>query len=94
MKASGRGPVTSVELTNAEFERAKQSGKDYILALVTGLETGQKEEIRLIFDPANSATVRPVNGVRLIGLLEAPAVLVQLASVDCELPTGVESGGD
>ena len=75
MKATARGPQTQVELSNDEYERAKQCGNDFILALVSGLETGQKDEVRLIFDPANSATVRPTNGVKPVNLLEAPAVV-------------------
>lgn len=77
MKATGRGPQSSVELSNAEYERAKEKGMDFILALVSGLETGQQDEIRLIFDPANRLSVRPINGARLIGLLEAPCILVR-----------------
>lgn len=76
MKATARGPQTQVELSNNEFERAKQRGSEFILALVSGLESGQKDEVRLIFDPANCAQVRPTNGVRLVSLLEAPAVII------------------
>lgn len=76
MKATARGPQTQVELSNNEFERAKQRGSDFILALVSGLETGYQDEVRLIFDPANCARVRPTNGVKLVGLLEAPAVII------------------
>ena len=76
MKATARAPQTQIELSNNEFERAKQRGSDFILALVSGLETGQKDEVRLIFDPANCATMRPANGVKLVGLLDAPAVVV------------------
>lgn len=77
MKATGLGPQSTVELSNAEYERAKQRGKDFILALVSGLEVGQTDEVRLIIDPANRASTRPVNGIRLVGLLEAPAVVVR-----------------
>ncbi|WP_249690881.1 DUF3883 domain-containing protein [Stappia sp. WLB 29] len=76
MKATARAPQTQIELSNNEFERAKQRGSDFILALVSGLETGQKDEVRLIFDPANCATMRPANGVKLVGLLDAPAVVI------------------
>lgn len=76
MKATSRGPQTQVELSNNEFERAKQRGSDFILALVSGLETGYRDEVRLIFDPANCATVRPTNGVKLVALQDAPAVII------------------
>lgn len=76
MKATGRAPQSSIEMSNAEYERAKERGNDFILALVSGLEDGFQDEVRLIFDPANRATVRPLNGVKLVALTEAPLVLV------------------
>ena len=76
MKTTARGPQTQIELSNSEYERAQQRGSDFILALVSGLETGYKDEVRLIFDPANCATVRPTNGVKLVGLMQAPAVVI------------------
>ena len=76
MKATGRSPQSWVEMSNSEYERAKERGQDYILALVSGLEEGQADEVRLIFDPANRTSTRPVNGIRLVGLLDAPAVVV------------------
>jgi hypothetical protein len=76
MKATGRDPQSSIEMSNAEYERAKERGMDFILALVSGLETGQKDAIRLIFDPANRVSVRPVNGARLVGLLDAQCIII------------------
>lgn len=78
LKASGRGPQSSIEMSNSEFERAKERGLDFILALVSGLEEDQRTEVRLILDPANRAAVRPIHGIRLVGLAEAPAVVVRL----------------
>jgi hypothetical protein len=82
MKATGRGPQSSIEMSNSEYERAKERGKDFVLALVSGLETGQKDEIRLILDPANRVSFRPVNGVRLMGLLEAPSIIIHFEHTD------------
>jgi hypothetical protein len=79
LKASGRSIPNSIEMTNSEYERAKEKGEDYILALVYGLEEGQRTEARLIFDPANSLTLKPVNGIRLIGLSEATALVLQFS---------------
>lgn len=76
MKATGRAPQSSIEMSNAEFERARERGNDFILALVSGLEDGYQDEVRLIFDPANRATVRPLNGVKLVALTEAPQILI------------------
>jgi len=65
MKATSCAPQSSIEMSNAEYERAKECGNDFILALVSGLEDGYQDEVRLIFHPANRATVRPSNGVKL-----------------------------
>lgn len=84
MKATGRGPQNQIEMSNNEYLRAKERGTNFILALVSGLETGQSDEIRLIFDPVNCANVVPTNGVRLGGLLDAPSVLIQFESSNNE----------
>jgi hypothetical protein len=76
MKATGRAPQSSIEMSNNEFERAKERGNDFILALVSGLEEGYRDEVRLILDPANRVTVRPLNGVKLVGLTEAPSIII------------------
>jgi hypothetical protein len=65
-------------LSATEYERAKESGLHFIVALVSGLEEGFPTEVRLILDPANRATVRPVGAVRLVGLAEAPAVVIRI----------------
>ena len=87
LKATGRRPQTSITMTNSEYARAKQRGKDYILALVSGLETGQTDEVRLIIDPIKCVSMRPVNGIRLVSLLEAPTVLVQFEDAAAETST-------
>ena len=76
MKATGRGPAPSIEMSTTEYERAKKEGVGFMLALVSGLETGEKLEVRLIFDPANRASCKPTNGMRFYALNEAPAVVV------------------
>ena len=80
MKATGRAPQGSIEMSNAEYERAKERGNDFILALVSGLEDDYQDEVRLIFDPANRATIRPLNGVKLVALTEAPSVLIRFGN--------------
>ncbi|TPI59848.1 DUF3883 domain-containing protein [Mesorhizobium sp. B3-1-3] len=82
MKATGRAPQSSIEMSNAEYERAKERGNDFILALVSGLEDGYQDEVRLIFDPAHRATVRPLNGVKLVALTEAPLVLIPFGNAE------------
>jgi hypothetical protein len=76
LKASARSLPSSIEMTSAEYERAQERGKDYILALVYGLEEGEKTEARLIIDPVGNLPIRPVAGVRLIGLAQATAVVL------------------
>jgi hypothetical protein len=78
LKASARGLPASVQMTNSEYQRAQERGLDYILALVCGLEEGQTTEIRLILDPTNRAILRPVQGMRLVRVAEAPAVIIRL----------------
>lgn len=77
MKATGRAPQGSVEMSNTEYERAKERGIDFILALVSGLEDDYQDEVRLILDPANRAAVRPLNGVKLVALADAPSIVIQ-----------------
>nr|WP_282098098.1 DUF3883 domain-containing protein [Morganella morganii] len=84
MKATGRGPQNQIEMSNNEYLRAKERGSNFILALVSGLETGQSDEIRLIIDPVNCANVIPTNGVRLGGLLDAPSVIIEFESSNDE----------
>jgi len=76
MKATGRGPAPSIEMSTTEFERAKKEGMGFMLALVSGLETGEKLEVRLIFDPANRVSCKPTHGMRFYALDEAPAAVV------------------
>jgi hypothetical protein len=77
MKATGRTPQSSIEMSNTEHERAKAGGLDFILALVSGLEEGETTEVRLILDPVNKVKVQPIQGVRLVNLADAPAVLIR-----------------
>ena len=70
-----------------EYELARERGKDFILALVSRLEAEQTDEVRLIIDPASCVSTRPVNGIRLVGLLEAPAVVAQFEDPSTETST-------
>jgi hypothetical protein len=76
LKATGGAPQSSIRLYNSEYDRACRAGKDFILALASGLENGYRDEVRLILDPANRLTIRPVNGVDLINLADASWILV------------------
>jgi len=89
MKATGRTPQGSIEMSNAEYERARERGNDFILALVSGLEEGYRDEVRLILDPANRATVRPLNGIKLVALIEAPSIVINFGD-----PPGLDGNAD
>ena len=78
LKATGRGSQASVELSATEYERAREQGINFILALVSGLEEGEQTQVRLILDPVNRAAVRAVGSMRLVGLADAPAVVIYL----------------
>jgi len=75
LKATGTGAQSAVELSASEFERAQEQGLNFMLALVSGLEEGYRTEVRLILDPANRTSIRPVGSIRLVGLKDAPAVV-------------------
>jgi hypothetical protein len=78
LKATG-GPLQgSIELSNAEYQRALEKGQDYILALVHGLERGTQTQIRLIIDPVRRTFVAPVGGVKLSRLADADAIIIRM----------------
>lgn len=79
LKATGRGSQGSVELSATEYERAREQGINFMLALVSGLEEGEQTQVRLILDPVNRAAVRAVGSMRLVGLADASAVVLYLS---------------
>jgi hypothetical protein len=78
LKATGRGSQGSVELSATEYERAREQGINFMLALVSGLEEGEQTQVRLILDPVNRTAVRAVGSMRLVGLNDAPAVVLHI----------------
>jgi len=82
LKAAGRGMQSAIDLRNSEYERARRCGNDYVLALVYGMEEGEKAEVRLIFDPLSHLEARPLNGIRMCGLATAPAVVIEIEDDD------------
>ena len=84
LKATGRGSQGSVELSASEYERAREQGLNFMLALVSGLEEGERTQVRLILDPVNRAAVRAVGSMRLVGLADAPAIVMYLDDADAE----------
>jgi hypothetical protein len=82
LKATAGPPQSSVELSATEFERAKEQGLNFMLALVSGLEDGFTTEVRIILDPANRASIRPVGSVRLVNLMNVAAVRHVISDFD------------
>lgn len=76
LKATAGGPPSTIEMSPAEYERAKMAGMDYILAIVSGIETGQACQVRLIFDPVRRASHKPTSGVRFHSLNDATAIVI------------------
>lgn len=74
LKASARSMPTSVKMTIVEYARAIEKGRDYILALTCGAEEGYETRVKLIFDPAQTATVSRSEGVNVSGLAEAAGI--------------------
>jgi hypothetical protein len=100
LKAFAGGPPSSIEMSPAEYERAKRTGTDYILAVVSGLETGEPCQVRLIFDPVRRASHTPTSGVRFHSLNEASSILVSFdegqgmaTPIGLNRPDGVEADG-
>ncbi|WP_326914459.1 sacsin N-terminal ATP-binding-like domain-containing protein [Sphingopyxis chilensis] len=74
LKASARSMPTSVKMTIVEYARAIEKGSDYILALTCGAEEGYETRVKLIFDPARTATVSRSEGVNVSGLADAAGI--------------------
>ena len=74
LKACGRTMPGSVQLTLAEFARAAERGKDYLLVVVSGLEDGFETRVKIIFDPIRNATLSRSELIRLTGLAAAPGI--------------------
>jgi hypothetical protein len=84
LKPTGEGPRLCRGV-GQRVEQGKERGLDFMLALVSGLEEGERTEIRLILDPANRAAVRPIGAVRLVRLADVPGMVLQLNDVDAGL---------
>lgn len=76
LKATARGPQSSVEFSAREFERAQAEGANFMLALVSGLEEGFETQVRIILDPTRRASVKPSGSVRLGRLQAAPSLVI------------------
>lgn len=74
LKACGRSMPSSVQMTLAEYTRAVECGRNYMLVLVAGLEHGCETKVKIILDPVRTATVSRSEAVRVSGLLDAPGI--------------------
>jgi hypothetical protein len=76
LKATAGGAPSTIEMSVTEYERAKEAGMNYILAIVSGLEKGQACQVRLIFDPVHRASHKPTAGVRFHALNDATSIVI------------------
>lgn len=71
------GPAPStVDLPPHECERARNCGRDFILAVVSGLGDDQDLEIRLIVDPLRNATWEARRGISIKQINKASLAIV------------------
>lgn len=82
LKAFAGDAPDEVRLEASEFERAVKAGKDYFLAVVSGLEEGKETQIRIFADPARTLTWRRNSRIRLGGIRSgtSPGLLVPIVT--------------
>ncbi len=78
LKAHGRGLPANESLTAAEFERARQAGPNYWLAVVTGLEEGFNTEIRVFANPLQTLPWTPSSSVLVSGLQSGRRLVIDV----------------
>jgi hypothetical protein len=61
----------TVSLTPSEFERAKAEGENFILVIVSGMETGYQTTVKLIPDPLRRLNWSPDIDIQVSGIREA-----------------------
>ena len=71
-----------VRFEASEFERAVRAGKDYFLAVISGLEEGKDTQIRIFADPVRTLTWRRSSRIKLGGIRSgsSPALLLSIAT--------------
>jgi hypothetical protein len=75
------GPAPSaIDLTSHECERARTVGRDFILAVVSGLGDDQDLEMRLIVDPLGSTAWEARRGISIKQLSKARAIVIREAA--------------
>jgi hypothetical protein len=68
LKVSIGGVEDSVSLTPSEFERAQLEGTNFILVVISGMETGYDTRLKLIPDPLRSLNWSPGTDIQLYGI--------------------------
>jgi hypothetical protein len=74
MKAHGRDIPDTETLTAHEAERAWKEGPNYLLAVVGGLEQGERARVRIFSDPLKRLDYYPDRGIRLAGVRKKKTV--------------------
>ena len=76
IKSSGRETPDRVSLTPTEVERARLEGKDFYLAVISGLEEGFDVEIRIFSDPLHSLDWSPRSNFEFSGVTRGEALVL------------------
>ncbi|MCU4181781.1 sacsin N-terminal ATP-binding-like domain-containing protein [Bosea sp. BH3] len=85
VKAFYGGAPSSIGLTAHETERARKCGRDFILAIVSGLGDDQDLEIRLVFDPLSNASWEANRGITLKSVAKANgSIVIKVFEPDAE----------
>jgi hypothetical protein len=68
LKIHGGEIPDEVALEDSQLERALREGKNFVLAVVGGVEQGEKTVVKLIDNPAEQLNLRPSNKLKLSGV--------------------------
>ena len=89
IKASGRETPDRVSLEPSQVERAKREGKDFYLAVISGLETGFDVEIRIFSDPLNALNWSPRSSFEFSGITRAESIVLSTKNDDQSEDNGI-----
>lgn len=85
VKAFYGAATSGIGLTVHETEKARKCGRDFIVAVVSGLGDDQDLEIRLIFDPLANASWEANRGITLKSVAKANgSVVVRLSEPEAD----------
>jgi hypothetical protein len=68
LKVSGGEIPDDVVIEDSQLERALREGKNFVLAVIGGVELGERTVVKLIDDPAERLNLRAGNRLGLAGV--------------------------